>query len=199
MNHICQTSPSAVPEPRESVPQGFHSGGLNSFNWVSLQWQRGLFFRFTLPLPSTASNFPVPYKELWCPVALLRAVLLSWICYIWRSQAELSRSQVHSTCSLVVWGTNVPPKRRAQGRGMRSLHQLVRGPPAWVLFWSTDLAVPISDLQLLLYDGQIGDLYQVGAEATSYTDPETGTISGVTVRSLPHCVHTSMFCVKENS
>lgn len=74
----------------------------------------------------------------------------------------------------------MPPKQRAQGRGMRSLHQLVRGPPAWVLSWSTDLAVPISDLQLLLYDGQT-DLYQVGAGATSYTDPETGTISGVTV------------------
>lgn len=73
------------------------------------------------------------------------------------------------------------PKQRAQGREMRSPHQLVRGPSAWVLSWSTDLAVPISDLQLLLFDGQTGDLYQVGAEATSYTDPETGIISGVTV------------------
>lgn len=73
------------------------------------------------------------------------------------------------------------------------------GSSSLALSWSTDLAVPISDLQLLLYGRQTGDLYQVGAEATSYTDPETGTISGVTVCSLPHCVHASMFCVKENS
>lgn len=79
---------------------------------------------------------------------------------------------------------------------MRSLHQLVRGPAAWVLSWSTDLAVPISDLQLLLYGGQTGDLYQVGAEATLTLKLE---LSGITVCSLPHCVHTSMFCVKENS
>lgn len=49
---------------------------------------------------------------------------------------------------------------------MRFLHQLVRDPPAWVFSWSTDLAVPISDLQLLLYGGQTGDLYQMGDEAT---------------------------------
>lgn len=82
---------------------------------------------------------------------------------------------------------------------MRSLHRPVRVLPAWVLSGSADPAVPISDLQLLLYDGQTRDLYQVGAEATSYTDSETRTSSAVTVCSLCHCTHTNMFCVKENS
>jgi hypothetical protein len=82
--------------------------------------------------------------------------------------------------------------------GVRSLHQSVRVPLAWVLSGSTDPAVSTSDLQLLLYDGQTGDLYQVGAEATSDMDPETGTSSGVTVCSLlPLYAYKYALCQRE--